>query len=229
MHRERHGRERVGWLRAGVLGANDGIVSTASLLLGYAATGAGSEAVLLAGTAGLVAGALSMAAGEYVSVRSQVDAERADIRRERDELATRPADEHLELQRIYEARGLEPETADEVARQLMAHDALGAHLRDELGLHETTRARPLEAAWVSALSFAAGAGVPLLLVLLVGVGSAVLLVGAASVATLAALGAVAAHLGGAPPIPAAVRLVAAGTFALGVSAGIGHLVGVAVG
>jgi VIT1/CCC1 family predicted Fe2+/Mn2+ transporter len=229
MHHEGHGRDRVGWLRAGVLGANDGIVSTASLVLGYAATGAGQHAVGLAGLAGLVAGAMSMAAGEYVSVRSQVDAERADIARERKELVTQPDEEHIELRRIYEARGLDRATADEVARQLAAHDALAAHLRDELGIHEATRARPLQAAWVSALSFAVGAAVPLLLILLLGVGSAVLVTAAVSVGALASLGAFAARLGGAPPWPAALRLVVAGTLALAVTWAIGHAAGVTLG
>src|SRR5688572_22279718 len=161
-HRERHRADRVGWLRAAVLGANDGIVSTASLIMGVAASESGRSAVFIAGLAGLVAGAMSMAAGEYVSVHSQADAEKADLDRERRELAADPEGEHMELAGIYVGRGLEPRLAREVADQLMAHDALGAHARDELGITDETSARPLQAALFSAVSFALGAGIPLL-------------------------------------------------------------------
>ena len=198
-HRERHRSDRVGWLRAAVLGANDGIVSTASLVVGVAAAAAGRQQVLLTGVAGLVAGALSMAAGEYVSVSSQADTEGADLARERAELATQPAAEEAELAAIYVSRGLEPQLAQSVAQQLMAHDALGAHARDELGLSDTMSARPLQAALASALMFACGAALPIVTAALSPAAGVVPAVSGASLVCLAALGAIAARAGGASP------------------------------
>ncbi len=226
-HRERHRTERIGWLRAAVLGANDGIVSTASLVLGVAAANAARGDVLLAGIAGLVAGAMSMAAGEYVSVRSQADTESADLRRERSELAADPEAEHRELAGIYVKRGLEQHLADQVATQLMAHDALGAHARDELGISETLTARPMQAALASAASFTAGAALPLLVVLMVPGGALTWGVGASSLGFLAALGAVAARMGGAPAATGAWRVAFWGALAMVVTAGIGALFGTA--
>jgi VIT1/CCC1 family predicted Fe2+/Mn2+ transporter len=228
-HRERHRTERIGWLRAAVLGANDGIVSTASLVLGVAAANAARGDVLLAGVAGLVAGAMSMAAGEYVSVRSQADTESADLRRERSELAADPEAEHRELAGIYVKRGLEQRLADQVATQLMAHDALGAHARDELGISETLTARPIQAALASAASFTAGAALPLLVVLMVPVGALTWGVAASSLAFLAALGAVAARTGGAPAATGAWRVAFWGALAMAVTAGIGALFGTVLG
>jgi len=199
VHIERHRTAHIGWLRAAVLGANDGLISTSSLVVGVASAQAARGPVLLSALAGLVAGALSMAAGEYVSVSSQADTEQADLARERGELATQPEVEHTELAMIYEGRGLTPTLAAEVATQLMAHDALSAHARDELGLSEFTLARPLQAALASAASFAAGAALPLLVVLLLPLTAVIPATIGASLVLLAALGALAARLGGARP------------------------------
>jgi VIT1/CCC1 family predicted Fe2+/Mn2+ transporter len=227
-HRERHRSERIGWLRAAVLGANDGIVSTASLVVGIGAADAGHESILLAGVAGLVAGALSMAAGEYVSVSSQADTEQADLALERIHLASNHDVEREELAAIYVKRGVEPELARTVAEQLMAHDALGAHARDELGLSETMAARPLQAAMASAGTFAIGATVPLIAVLLVPQDGLVLAVAGASLACLAALGAVAARAGGASAWIGAARVAFWGALAMAVTAGVGALFGTVV-
>jgi VIT1/CCC1 family predicted Fe2+/Mn2+ transporter len=227
-HSERHRTERIGWLRAAVLGANDGIVSTASLVVGVAAAGAPREGVLLAGIAGLTAGALSMAAGEYVSVSSQADTERADLALERTELATqRPAEEE-ELAGIYERRGLEPALARTVAKQLMAHDALGAHARDELGLSDALGARPLQAALASAATFAVGAGLPMLPVMLAPRAGLSLIVSGVSLVCLAALGALAARVGGASAWIGAVRVAFWGALAMAATAGVGALFGTTV-
>jgi len=227
-HREKHRTERIGWLRAAVLGANDGIVSTASLVVGVASGGANRADILLAGVAGVVAGALSMAAGEYVSVSSQADTERADLARERTELATdRPAEEQ-ELALIYVRRGLEPALARTVAQQMMAHDALGAHARDELGYFEKLAARPLQAAFASAATFAVGAGLPLVTAMLVSQARLVLLVSATSLVCLAALGALAAQAGGASPRIGAARVAFWGAAAMGITAAVGALFGTAV-
>ena len=199
-HRETHRTERIGWLRAAVLGANDGIVSTASLVVGVAAANASRADILVAGVAGLVAGALSMAAGEYVSVSSQADTEQADLTRERKELATDRAFEEAELAGIYEKRGLDPALARTVALQLMAHDALGAHARDELGMSEATAARPLQAALASAATFAVGAALPILVVVTAKESALSLAVAGASLVCLAALGALAARAGGASAV-----------------------------
>ena len=227
-HREQHRTDRIGWLRAAVLGANDGIVSTASLLLGVAAANAARGDVLVAGVAGLVAGAMSMAAGEYVSVRSQADTESADLARERSELAADAVAEHRELASIYVERGLEQTLADEVATQLMAHDALGAHARDELGISATLSARPVQAALASAASFTAGAALPLLVVLVVPRGALILGVATSSLVFLAALGAVAARTGGAPVAVGAWRVSFWGALAMAITAGVGALFGTAV-
>jgi len=228
-HRERHRSERIGWLRAAVLGANDGIVSTASLLVGVAAADATRQDVLIAGIAGLVAGALSMAAGEYVSVSSQADTERADLSRERHELFTDPQAEEDELTGIYVRRGLEPELARTVARQLAAKGALAAHARDELGLTEQLAARPLQAALASAATFAVGAGVPVITILLVPTTTFVPLVVTVSLACLVALGAIAARIGGAPMLLGAARVTIWGLLAMVATAGVGRLFGAAVG
>src|SRR4029079_1468268 len=204
--REQHRSTRIGWLRAAVLGANDGIVSTASLVVGVAAAEAEPQQVLVAGFAGLVAGALSMAAGEYVSVSSQADTEQADITRERGEFATQPRAEEDELTGIYVRRGLEPELARTVARQLMAKDALGAHARDELGLTEELAARPLQAALASAATFAVGAAVPILAILMAPASALVVAVAAVTLWCLVALGAIAAAAGGAPMSVGAARV-----------------------
>ena len=227
-HSERHLSGRIGWLRAAVMGANDGIVSTASLILGVAAAGAPRSAVLVSGMAGLVAGAMSMAAGEYVSVRSQADTEAADLARERAELASDAAGEHAELARIYVARGLEPALAGQVAEQLMAHDALGAHARDELGLSHVQRARPVLAASASAGTFAVGAGLPLLVVVIAPEPRLTVFVVAASVACLALLGAVAARAGGARAAAGAIRVTFWGALAMALTYGVGALFGAAV-
>jgi VIT1/CCC1 family predicted Fe2+/Mn2+ transporter len=227
IHLERHRRERIGWLRAALLGANDGLISTSSLVVGMAAAELSREPLLLAGWAGLLAGALSMAAGEYVSVSSQADTERADLARERHELATAPERERDELQGIYEARGLTPELAAQVTEQLMAHDALGAHARDELGLGEATRARPLQAAWASAAAFALGALPPLLLVSLLPLPRLVPAIAASSLALLGALGAAAAGLGGAPLAAGAARVAFWGALAMGCTALLGRWFGAA--
>jgi vacuolar iron transporter family protein len=227
-HPERHRSERIGWLRAAVLGANDGIVSTASLVVGVAAAAVGRHEVLVAGMAGLVSGALSMAAGEYVSVSSQADTERADLAVERTELATQPAAEEVELTAIYVQRGLEPPLARTVAQQLMAHDALGAHARDELGLSETLGARPLQAALASAVTFAAGAALPMLTAMLAPPARLGLAVSAASLICLAGLGTLAARTGGASTWKGAARVALWGALAMGATAGVGALFGTAV-
>ena len=228
-HPERHQVERIGWLRAAVLGANDGIVSTASLIVGVAAAAASKNEVMLAGVAGLVAGAMSMAAGEYVSVSSQSDTEAADLARERAELAASPEFEHAELAHIYEQRGLDAETADRVATQLMAHDALGAHARDELSITHITTARPLQAAITSAITFTAGAAMPLAAAWLSPLGGTMIVaVSVASLVFLAVLGAVGAKAGSAPVGKAMVRVAFWGAFAMAITAGIGKLVGAAV-
>ena len=222
---ERHAGARIGWLRAAVLGANDGIVSTSSLVVGVAAAGADKSAVLLAGFAGLIAGAMSMAAGEYVSVSSQSDAERADLKREADELRTDPAFELNELAQIYEARGLEPNLAREVAQQLMAKDALGAHARDELGINEVTRARPLQAAFSSAWSFAAGAAISMLPVMLSPRGVLEVTSVATALVALALLGALAAVGGSASPVRPITRILFWGAAAMAATAIAGRLFG----
>jgi len=225
-HIEKHRTHRVGWLRAAVLGANDGIVSTASLILGVAAAGADSESILIAGVAGLVAGAMSMAAGEYVSVSSQADTERADLERERRELAAYPGHEHAELTGIYVGRGLEEGLASEVASQLMAHDALGAHARDELGISRTSSARPVQAALASAATFAVGASLPLLIVLLFPVNMLLWTVPGGSLVFLGLLGSMAARAGGASVPVAAARVTFWGVLAMALTAGVGALFGV---
>lgn len=226
-HNEKHRTHRIGWLRAAVLGANDGIVSTASLILGVAEAGVGSKGILIAGVAGLVAGAMSMAAGEYVSVSSQSDTEHADLERERKELAADPGYEHDELSAIYVARGLEARLADEVASQLMKHDALGAHARDELGISEKLAARPVQAALASAGTFAVGAALPLLVVLLVPISALMWSVSSSSLFFLALLGSLAARAGGAPVIASALRVTFWGALAMALTAGVGYLFGVA--
>jgi VIT1/CCC1 family predicted Fe2+/Mn2+ transporter len=225
---EVHLSHRSNWLRAAVLGANDGIVSTASLVLGVAASGASGAAIVTAGIAGLVAGALSMAAGEYVSVSSQRDAEEADIRLEERELRSDPQGELRELAGVYEARGLPPELAAEVAVTLSRRGALQAHLRDELGLDQRRLARPFQAAWASAVSFSAGAALPLLAVGLAPAGARVDLAVAVTLVALGSLGGLGARLGGAPRGPATVRVVVWGAIAMAVTAAIGALVGTAV-
>lgn len=227
-HGERHRTERIGWLRAAVLGANDGIVSTASLVLGVAAAGADSKAVLVAGVAGLVAGAMSMAAGEYVSVSSQSDTERADLARETKELASAPEQEQAELAEIYVRMGLDPELASTVATQLMKHDALGAHARDELGISELSTARPIQAAFASAGTFSVGASLPLLVVLLLPAASLMWTVPGSSLLFLALLGSLAAKTGGAPVLIAAGRVTFWGALAMALTAGVGALFGVAI-
>src|SRR5512134_4025092 len=224
-HTERHRTHRIGWLRAAVLGANDGIVSTASLILGVAAAGASSESILIAGVAGLVAGAMSMAAGEYVSVSSQADTERADLDRERQELATDPEHEQAEMTAIYVQRGLDAELASQVATQLMAHDALGAHARDELGISETLTARPVQAALASAGTFAVGAALPLLTAVAAPAANLLPVVAGASLASLALLGGVAALAGGASAAAGAVRVTFWGALAMALTAGVGALFG----
>jgi VIT1/CCC1 family predicted Fe2+/Mn2+ transporter len=228
VHRERHLIARIGWLRAAVLGANDGIVSTASLIVGVAAANATQQSILVTGVAGLVAGAMSMAAGEYVSVSSQSDTEKADRAREAVELATVPEAEHEELVRIYEGRGLERALAEQVAAQLIARDALGAHLRDELGLFETTAARPIEAALSSAASFAIGAAMPLLMVFVAPTKLLVPAVAIASLLFLAILGVIGARAGGANVWRATLRVTFWGALAFALTAGIGRLFGAAV-
>jgi VIT1/CCC1 family predicted Fe2+/Mn2+ transporter len=226
-HREQHFSERIGWLRAAVLGANDGIVSTASLVVGVAAAETTRGNVIVAGVAGLVAGAMSMAAGEYVSVSSQADTENADLRREREELATRGEFELAELSSIYVARGLDQSLAEQVAQQLMAHDALGAHARDELGISETMTARPIQAAIASAATFAVGAALPLATALLVPERLIPILVSITSLGFLALLGGVSAKVGGAPVARAVSRVTFWGAIAMAATAGIGALFGVA--
>jgi vacuolar iron transporter family protein len=224
---EAHATHRLGWLRAAVLGANDGIVSTASLVLGVAAAGTSAQGILIAGVAGLMAGAMSMAAGEYVSVSSQADTERADLDRERRELETRPKQEHRELTGIYVERGLDAGLASTVATQLMEHDALGAHARDELGISETTTARPLQAAMASAITFSVGAALPLMIVLLVPASAIMWAVAGSALFFLALLGALAARAGGASVMTAAARVTFWGALAMALTAAVGALFGVA--
>jgi VIT1/CCC1 family predicted Fe2+/Mn2+ transporter len=225
MHPENHLVKRIGWLRAAVLGANDGIVSTASLIVGVAAASSSTSEVFVAGVAGLVAGAMSMAAGEYVSVSSQSDTEQADHARERGELASQPDFEREELAQIYVQRGLDPALARQVADQLMARDALGTHARDELGMSEVTAARPIQAAFTSAATFAAGAALPLLAALLLPPSILVAGVSAASLLFLALLGALGARAGGANISKATLRVTFWGAAAMGLTAGIGALFG----
>jgi len=227
-HLERHRSERIGWLRAAVLGANDGIVSTASLIVGVAAAEASRSNVLVAGIAGLVAGAMSMAAGEYVSVSSQADTENADLARERSELATDPAFELDELQEIYVGRGLERALARQVAEQLTAHDALAAHARDELGISAVHAARPVQAALASAGTFAIGAALPLIVAAVAPTPRIIVLVASTSLLFLALLGAVAARTGGASIMRGAIRVTFWGAAALALTAFIGHLFGTTV-
>ena len=228
-HAERHASSRIGWLRAAVLGANDGIVSTASLIVGVAAASATRSGVLVAGVAALFAGAMSMAAGEYVSVSSQADTERADLVREGAELQQQPDFEQEELTRIYQSRGVDRGTAASVARQMMAHDALAAHARDDLGLSQMHTARPLQAAIASAASFTAGALAPLLVAMLVPGSVLVPAVAAGSLVCLAVLGILGARTGGAPLGPAVLRVTFWGMLAMAVTAGVGRLFGTAVG
>jgi VIT1/CCC1 family predicted Fe2+/Mn2+ transporter len=230
-HHEHHATARTGWLRAAVLGSNDAIVSTASLMIGVAASEANRTATLVAGVAGLLAGAMSMAVGEYVSVSSQHDAEQADIAKETAELAKSPTAETAELAGIYQRRGLDAELAHRVAEQLMQRDALDAHLRDELGIIRSERARPLQAAWVSATSFASSAALPIAAAMLAPAGAAasVLVIASASLVALACLGALGAQLGDAPRARAALRVTAGGVLAMAVTAALGRLLGAAVG
>ncbi|MFZ4599046.1 MAG: VIT1/CCC1 transporter family protein [Terrimicrobiaceae bacterium] len=222
---ESHFAHRTGWLRASVLGANDGIVSTASLILGVAAAQSSHSSIVVAGMASLMAGAMSMAAGEYVSVSSQADTERADLDRERNELANDRDNELSELAAIYVNRGLDAELARQVAKQLMAHDALGAHARDELGISDALSARPIQAALASAGAFAVGAGLPLLLVFIVPLSSLVWTISGASLVFLALLGALAARTGGAPVFKATVRVTFWGALAMAITAAVGSLFG----
>jgi len=226
-HNERHRTERIGWLRAAVLGANDGIVSTASLLVGVAAADASHESIMVAGVAGLVAGAMSMAAGEYVSVSSQADTENADLDRERGELAADGEFERSELTAIYVERGLDESLARQVAKQLMAHDALGAHAQDELGISATTSARPVQAALASATTFSVGAALPLLTAFLCPEALITVVVSITSLGFLALLGGVSARAGGAPVGKAVARVTFWGALAMAATAGIGALFGVA--
>lgn len=222
-HHEHHRLDRIGWLRAAVLGANDGILSTASLLVGVASAAAGAGNILLAGIAGLVAGAMSMAAGEYVSVRSQAESEEAELALEREEIEADPTGEHKELTEIYVRRGLDRELAHEVAGQLMRHDALGAHARDELGLSDTTSARPVQAAAASALSFATGAILPLLATVLAPAGRMTAAIVAVSLLALAMLGAVSARLAGGSVLRGMARILFWGASAMALTALAGHL------
>lgn len=228
LHRESHWISRIGWLRAAVLGANDGLISTASLLVGIAASAASKENILLVGVAGLVAGAMSMAAGEYVSVSSQYDTEQADLARERRELSDSPASELAELAHIYEQRGVEKELAYKVAEQMTARNALEAHARDELGLSEHTSARPIQAALTSAATFAVGAALPLLTVVISPVAILVPVLSVSTLVFLAILGAVGAHAGGANLVRATLRVTFWGALALGVTAVIGKVFGAVV-
>ena len=228
LHRERHRTQNVGWLRAAVLGANDGIVSTASLVLGVAAAHGNHSSVLVAGVAGLVAGAMSMAAGEYISVHSQADTEQADLERERAELAADRGAEQNELTAIYEGRGLDPALAKQVAVQLMAHDALGAHARDELGISEPLRARPIQAALASAASFAGGAALPLLVAAVVPAERLIAIVAGTSLVFLSGLGMLAARAGGANMLRGAARVTFWSALAMAVTTGVGALFGTAV-
>jgi VIT1/CCC1 family predicted Fe2+/Mn2+ transporter len=226
---ERHLSGRAGWLRAAVLGADDGIVSISSLMIGVAASSASKEAILVAGVAGLVAGAMSMAVGEYVSVSAQRDAEQADVERETRELSRQPRAELNELAQIYMRRGIDRDLAMQVAEQLSTHDRLGAHLRDELGIDQASLARPMQAAWISAASFASFAAVPIVALLVAPTALRLPTIAALSLVSLAALGAFGGHLGGAPLGRAALRVTIGGALAMAVTAAIGRLVGVAVG
>ncbi|MCK8542285.1 VIT1/CCC1 transporter family protein [Yersinia ruckeri] len=225
MHRERHSIEKIGWLRAAVLGANDGIVSTASLLLGVASANATHQSLLLTGIAGLVAGAMSMATGEYVSVSSQSDTEKAALAQEQAELDADFQGEYRELTSIYVHRGLDVALARQVAEKLMSHDALGAHARDELGISAITAARPLQAAWTSAMSFSAGALLPLLVALIVSVDWAIPAVSLSALISLAILGGIAAKTGGAPIQQGIIRITFWSALAMGVSSVVGMLFG----
>lgn len=229
LHQEGHRSGRAAWLRAAVLGSDDAIVSNASLMIGVAASGASTGAILIAGVAGLVAGSMSMAVGEYVSVSSQRDAEQADIEREKRELASDPQAEQHELALIYEKRGLDPELARRVAEQLSAGDRLTAHLRDELGIDHDSLARPLQAAWISAASFASFALVPIVALLVAPESLRIPAIAAFSLMSLSALGALGAYLGGAPLAPASMRVTAGGALAMAMTALIGRLFGVAIG
>ncbi|HUX17393.1 MAG TPA: VIT family protein [Phycisphaerae bacterium] len=228
MHAELHRSDRIGWLRAAVLGANDGLISTSSLVVGVAAAEPSRAAILLAAVAGMAAGALSMAAGEYVSVSSQADTEKADLALERSELAASPDVERAELAGLYVKRGISPELARQVADQLMAHDALGAHARDELGIHETTRARPIQAGAASAAAFVAGAAPPVILAALLPAGVLTPGIVAVTLVLLLALGSVAARLGGAPPTRGALRVAFWGAVAMACTAAVGRLFGAVV-
>jgi VIT1/CCC1 family predicted Fe2+/Mn2+ transporter len=225
VHAERHFTQRIGWLRAAVLGANDGIVSTAALVVGVAAAESTRHSILVAGLAGLVAGAMSMAAGEYVSVSSQADTEKSDLARERRELVETPALEMEELRRIYVERGLDPDLALRVAEQLTSHDVLAAHARDELGINEAQLARPIQAALASAATFSVGAALPLVLAAVVPARLLITVVSAGSLICLAALGAVAAHAGGASLVRGAVRVTFWSALALALTAIVGHIFG----
>ncbi len=227
-HIEKHRNDRIGWLRAAVLGANDGLVSTASLIVGVASASAGRSEMLIAGVAGLVAGAMSMAAGEYVSVSSQSDTELADMARERAELASQPEFELQELAEIYVGRGLTSDLAAQVARQLTDHDALGAHLRDELGISEITSARPVQAGLTSAASFAGGAVLPLITALIAPLPQVVAVVGGTSLLFLIGLGALSARVGGAPVLKAAARVAFWGALAMAITAAVGRFFGTVV-
>jgi VIT1/CCC1 family predicted Fe2+/Mn2+ transporter len=227
--REMHRSGRVGWLRAAVLGSDDAIVSTASLMIGVAAASASKQAIMIAGVAGLVAGAMSMAVGEYVSVSSQRDAEQADIGRENQELATEPQAELQELALIYEKRGLGKELAMKVAQQLSAHDRLGAHLRDELGIDQASLARPMQAAWISAASFAFFATIPIAALLVAPASLRIPLIAVLCLVSLAALGAFGGYLGGAPLGRASLRVTLGGALAMGVTALIGRILGITTG
>ena len=225
--REIHKTHRTGWLRAAVLGANDGIVSTASLVLGVAAAGAGTKIILVTGVAGLVAGAMSMAAGEYVSVCSQADTEHADLAREKKELAANPESEHAELAAIYVQRGLDETLASNVSTQLMQHDALAAHGRDEIGISDTLAAKPVQAAFTSAGTFAVGAVLPLLMVLMLPISALMWGLAGSSLLFLALLGFLAARAGGSPVITSVIRVTFWGALAMALTAGVGALFGVA--
>ena len=226
---EMHRSGRAGWLRAAVLGSDDAIVSTASIMIGVAASSASKGTILVAGVAGLVAGAMSMAVGEYVSVRSQRDAQQADIKRENLELTGQPQAELRELAMIYEKRGLDAELAMKVAQQLSAHDRLGAHMRDELGIDQTSLSRPLQAAWISAVSFVIFAGVPVAALLIAPAALRIPLIAALSLISLSALGAFGGHLGGAPIGRASLRVTLGGALAMSVTAIIGRILGVSMG
>lgn len=228
-HEERHRSGRGRWLRAAVLGSDDAIVSTASLMIGVGSASASQASILVAGVAGLVAGSMSMAVGEYVSVSSQRDAENADLERETRELATQPQAELAELATIYVKRGLDAELAAKVAEQLSAHDRLGAHLRDELGIDPSTLALPLQAAWISALSFALFAAIPIVGLVLAPAAWGIVVIAGLSLASLAVLGGLGGHLGGAPLVRASLRVTLGGALAMAATAGIGQLLGVTVG